>query len=88
MVLLKTWGSTQGSVARHTHVFGEAPLLALACTGEADLAASPGPAALGSGLKYFRWKMPGCKVQRSVQSRTAPFGGILGCAVLLQQPSH
>jgi len=50
VVLLKTWDSTQGSVAWHSHVLGEAPLLALACAGEPDLAVTSGLAALGSGL--------------------------------------
>ncbi|XP_077051740.1 uncharacterized protein LOC143741477 [Siphateles boraxobius] len=88
VVLLKTWDSTQGSVAWHTHVLGEAPLLALACAGEADLAVPPGLAALGSGLRDFRWEMPGCKAQRSVYGRTPSFGWTAQCAVLLQQPSH
>jgi len=47
-------------------VLGEAPLLALACAGEPDLAVTSGLAALGSGLWDFRWEMPGCKAQWSV----------------------
>lgn len=48
VVLLKAW---------HTHVFGEVPLLDLGCAGEADLAVLPGLAALGNGLRDFRWNL-------------------------------
>ncbi len=49
MVLLKTWRCTQRSVAWHTHVLCETPLLSLPRAGEADLAVPPGPAALQRG---------------------------------------